>query len=458
MKKSVFFVTLCILAFSLFSCGNMLEEVDIVIDGLNGAHEALVGTKLYVRLSNGEDAVWSTSDNNIASLSSSYSYYVELKNEGSVTITAKTSASEYHYTLNVLDGIIVADGNAYNIEVGDKLLFSMASKGRAGWSVSDKSKASLSTASGNSTTLTANSVGSVTVNAKTSSNEYNYTIQIQEADGIEIIGLNDGRVMPGDSLTLSMISNAYVKWSVSGAAVAMLSPTNGNKTTLIIKENIKTDDDKTVIVIATKNGRTYEAEITVVVSNVTFINNTDYKVTIRRDSPTVGNVVAEILPDSIWTGYVAPGNNETVFYFNYSKKVIEDSDYGTVWGDMEYNSDSKLSVDSVDLIDMLEIPVPSQKNPKFTKTYLKIYNSSNLVFSLYNGDNTQIRTIRNGLNILPNKCGVYEIDSGGDKLFTSVELEVSNNRIPIEELPAQNGIYECTLYDYTQSLKPVLQN
>ena len=399
MKKTAFF-TLCVLALSLFSCGDMLsddfkgsadsEEVYIVIDGLDDSNEAIVGTWLYVRLSNNEDAEWSTSNADIASLSyydypfDSYNKYmtatVILRSEGSVKITAKTSAGEYHRTLDVLDRIIVSKNyeESYDydaVEVGDELWLRMASDGWAKWSVSDESKASLSTTLGYSTSLTAKSTGSVTVSAKTSLSEYSCTIQI----------------------TFS--------------------------------------------------------------KNVQFKNPTEYKVTVRRDGQD-GEIVAEILPKYKWTGYVAPSNEETVFYFNYSAKVIiEDPDYGTVWGDMEYVYTHP--VDSSDLekkVTPIDVPLP--ENSDFTATYLKIYNGSIFPFSLYR-TNTQIKTIRGTLNVQPQTWGIYKVTPSGGKLFTDLALKTpdNNNSISIEEFPAQNGIYECTLYDYnTQSLKPVLQN
>ena len=400
MKKTAFF-TLCVLALSLFSCGDMLsddskgsddfkgsadsEEVYIVIDGLDDSNEAIVGTWLSVRLSNNEDAEWSTSNADIASLSYydyPFDYYnkymtatVILISEGSVEITAKTSAGEYHRKLDVLDRIIVSKNyeEPYDydtVEVGGNLQFRMASYGWVEeWSVSDESKASLSVTSGYSTSLTANSKGSVTVSAKTSLNEYSYTIQI----------------------TFS--------------------------------------------------------------KNVQFNNLTDYKVTVRRDG-LEGEIVAEILSGLNWTGYVAPTNKETVFYFNYSTKVIEDSDYGTVWVDMEESKPHTHTVDSIDLEKkLIPIEVPLPNDFEFTATYLKIYNDSKFPFSLYR-TNTQIETIRRTLNVQPQAWGVYKVMPSDGELT----LMTSDSRIPIEELPAQNGIYECTLYDYTQSLKPVLQN
>lgn len=260
MKKSVFFVTLCILALSLFSCGNMLseevEEVYIVIDELDETMSVPVGTDLHLHLSdNSTVGYWYVDNPQKAQFYSSWDLaQATLKTilPGSVKITAlvytEEGTVEYYYSLQIIDKI--------------------------------------------------------TINRREGTSK-------------------DNSVHVGDTVDVRMEGNTLVKWAVKDESVATFKSTSSSEysssSSITIKKAV--GDGKIIINAMAQNGENYYYSIPV--TNVMFRNKTGYKVSVRRDSLNANNI-AEILPNEELSEYVASGSEETVFYFSYSQGVDDD--------------------------------------------------------------------------------------------------------------------------------------
>ena len=292
----------------------------------------------------------------------------------------------------------------------------------------------------------------------TEKKEYRYTLRVVDRIIVEYGFYNKvDLVKIGETLSLRMGSGYSAQWSVDYDDVAEISTLTGLvESDLASLKVIKAGNGK-VTVTAQSNGKSYTC--TIFIANVEFTNESEYKVTVRRDSFS-GTVIAEVPPSGTALGYVQSGSEEATLYYSYSKLVYKgDEDYEPVWLGIENKNDYQRTFDSRDLNSKLRpISITAPENVEFTAVYLKIDNKSNTSFSLYAGNSMQVKTVRNTLNVQPETWGIYKVTPSGDMLFTDFALKTSDSLIPIVGLPAQNGIYECTFSGGTQSLTPVLKN
>lgn len=441
----------CVFVLFILSCGNKLPDNDdegiyIVIDELDESKSVPVDVELRIHLSDYSNATWNVDKSLIANFY--YSYYGDTKilitkSPGTVTITATDRDGAVHSCkIQVIEVEFIIDNLKPRnlIPINESLTIRLNGQLSATWTVDDTSVATFSQEFGNATKLTANSLGTVTITAMTIyKKSYSYTINVV---GIVIEGLIDNQFVPiGEKLTVRLSNSSSANWKTSDASVALLSQETGKSTTLTIKKYSK---EKVIISAEDENGKIYKYDISTI--NITFLNQSDYKVIVYRDALNE-NIVTELLSSETWSGYVSPNNKEISFYFKYCIQVVDDDDYGRVWLNVEHNNLYTYFIDSVDLENhYTEISISPPKYLQFTDAYLKIFNDSNGQCSLTVGNNQQQKTIRDTLYIQPNKTGIYKIPvSSNGKKFSEWEFKTSNQNISITEFTVQNGgIYECT--------------
>ena len=255
-------------------------------------------------------------------------------------------------------------------------------------------------------------------------------------------------VEAGQSVLLRLSNGISAAWSVSDSSVATLSAESG------VSVNLAAQTAGSVTVTATAGGRHYTRALQITAQssdpnggtanapNVTFINQSAYKVVVCRDG--LSAELATVAPGATNSVYVAPGTTEITFHFRYSYCVLDDTDSGMVWLDVSDSTAYTYPVDSADIAsDTVQVRIPAPKNPQFNAAYLKVANQSDAPISLYNGNTQQKVYGQEKYYIQPGHSGVYAIPP--DAPFDGFKLGATPaSATPVTPFYAVSGVlYAC---------------
>ena len=266
-------------------------------------------------------------------------------------------------------------------------------------------------------------------------------------------------VEAGQSVLLRLSNGVPAAWSVSDTSVATLSAASG------VSVNLAAQAAGNVTVTAMAGGRHYTRALQITAQssdpnggtanapNVTFINQSAYKVVVCRDG--LSAALATVAPGATKSVYVAPGTTEITFHFRYSYCVLDDSDSGMVWLDVADSTAYTYPVDSADIVsDTVQVRIPAPKNPQFNAAYLKVANQSDAPISLYNGNTQQKVYGQEKYYIQPGHSGVYAIPP--DAPFNGFRLGATpTSATPVAPFYAVSGVVYACIFSVDGSLTAV---
>ena len=200
-----------------------------------------------------------------------------------------------------------------------------------------------------------------------------------------------------------------------------------------------------------------EAGVTVPAGQVTFFNESSYKVVVHQEAFS-GVVLLELPAGQSKAVDVRASDNHgtgTTFSIEYLYRINDafDAESGEV---IASGIDPNVQINRVIEKDRsYTIQIPQPANLEFRSAFIKILNSHNLPFVLrYLG--TEFKQTGNGnLTVASGKTGVYKLDGipSGGKLYQNYEAVANFVSTTIPDFTAQNGY----IYNFTYNGSSVVQ-
>ena len=184
---------------------------------------------------------------------------------------------------------------------------------------------------------------------------------------------------------------------------------------------------------------------------VTFVNESSYRLKIRRDSFS-GPVVAEFFPGefsqtvdmrvSDTNGYGSTFSVEYLYRINTAHDFEPDS------GDILASGfDHNVQINRViEEGKSYTIQIPQPKNLEFRTAFIKLLNTHSLPFQLQDHGRVLRQAGNNIIPVAPGKTGIYSLTpAGGEQVYSGYRVTVNMDSTIIPDFTVKNGV----VYSFT---------